>query len=214
MKKIAGAPMKGQRGTSSRKVFGMSLQELQHQGLSTNGIPDVVRDIVEYLTRHGKLRSDSFFFEKMREEYNSKGLKQEGLFRVNGSLKTVEQLRVKYETGEEVDLVAEGDISSAANTKQYGRNANTLRELLRQLPEAHYRLLKYLCHFLRKVTEHHSENKMNISNLATVFGPNCFQTRMFFIEVVLQLNSLKSVWCLFLGSLDLLVCGDVECQKP
>ncbi|XP_042323063.1 protein FAM13A isoform X1 [Sceloporus undulatus] len=182
MKKIAGAPMKGQRGVSCRKVFGVSLQELQHQGLSTNGIPDVVRDIVEYLTQHG--------------------LKQEGLFRVNGSLKTVEQLRVKYESGEEVDLVADGDISSAASllklflrelpdrvitsaahpkfmqlyqdTKQYGLSANTLRELLRQLPEAHYQLLKYLCHFLRRVTEHHSENKMNISNLATVFGPNCF----------------------------------------
>ncbi|XP_008109247.1 protein FAM13A isoform X1 [Anolis carolinensis] len=182
MKKIACAPLKGQRGIPVRRVFGTNLQELQQQGLSKNGIPDVVWDIVEYLTRHG--------------------LKQEGLFRVNGSLKTVEQLRLKYESGEEVDLVADGDVSSAASllklflrelpdrvitsaahpkfmqlyqdSRQHGLNANSLRELLRQLPEVHYRLLKYLCHFLRRVAEHHSENKMNISNLATVFGPNCF----------------------------------------
>ncbi|KAJ7327144.1 hypothetical protein JRQ81_016903 [Phrynocephalus forsythii] len=182
IKKIAAAPLSSQKGTAGRKMFGVSLRELQQQGLSKNGIPVVVRDIVEYLTRHG--------------------LNQEGLFRVNGSLKTVEQLRGKYETGEEVDLDLEGDVSSAASllklflrdlpdrvitsiahpkfmqfyqdNKHYGLNTNTLRELIKQLPETHYCLLKYLCQFLRTVAEHQSENKMNISNLATVFGPNCF----------------------------------------
>ncbi|XP_062992302.1 protein FAM13A isoform X1 [Elgaria multicarinata webbii] len=183
MKKIAGPPLNRLRGTSCRKVFGVSLQEMQQRGLSKNGIPAVVWDIVEYLTWHG--------------------LKQEGLFRVNGNLKTVEQLQAKYESGEEVELAAEGDVSSVASllklflrelpervipaaahakfvqlyqdTSNYGLNANILRELLRQLPDAHYCLLKYLCQFLRRVAEHHSENKMNVSNLATVFGPNCFR---------------------------------------
>ncbi|XP_061439016.1 protein FAM13A isoform X2 [Rhineura floridana] len=183
MKKIAAAPLNRPRGTSGHKVFGVGLQELQQQGLSKNGIPAIVCDVVEYLTWHG--------------------LKQEGLFRVNGNLKIVEQLRVKYESGEEVELATEGDISSAASLlklflrelpdrvitsaahpkfirlyqdiQNYGLNVNILRELLRQLPEAHYCLLKYLCRFLRTVAEHHSENKMNISNLATVFGPNCFR---------------------------------------
>uniref|UniRef100_A0A8C3M4Z1 Family with sequence similarity 13 member A n=1 Tax=Chrysolophus pictus TaxID=9089 RepID=A0A8C3M4Z1_CHRPC len=49
-----------------------------------------------------------------------------------------------------------------------------LRELLKELPDAHYCLLKYLCQFLIKVAEHHVENRMNLCNLATVFGPNCF----------------------------------------
>ncbi|XP_066488213.1 protein FAM13A isoform X1 [Tiliqua scincoides] len=179
---VAAAPLSKQKGTSCRKVFGVSLQELQQQGLIKNGIPEVVWDIVEYLTWHG--------------------LKQEGLFRVNGSLKTVEQLRVKYESGEKVELAAEGDVSSAASLlklflrelpdgvitsavhpkfmqlyqdiRKYGLNASALRDLLRQLPEAHYCLLKYLCAFLRRVAEHHSENRMTLSNLATVFGPNCF----------------------------------------
>ncbi|XP_063166466.1 protein FAM13A isoform X2 [Candoia aspera] len=182
MKKIAVPPPSRQKGTCSQKFFGASLQEMQQEGLSNCGIPTVVWDIVEYLSWHG--------------------LSQEGLFRVNGNLKTVEQLRVKYESGDQVDLAAEGDVSSAASllklflrelpdrvipsaiypkliqlyqaSQKYGLETSDLRDLLRQMPETHYCLLKYLCHFLKRVAEHHSENKMTVSNLATVFGPNCF----------------------------------------
>ncbi|XP_025021943.1 protein FAM13A isoform X3 [Python bivittatus] len=182
MKKIAVPLPRRPKGTCSRKLFGTGLQEMQQEGLSKCGIPTVVWDIVEYLSWHG--------------------LKQEGLFRVNGNLKTVEQLRAKYESGDQVDLAAEGDISSAASllklflrelpdrvipsaiypkfiqlyqaSQKYGLETNELRDLLMQMPETHYCLLKYLCYFLKRVAEHHSENKMTISNLATVFGPNCF----------------------------------------
>ncbi|XP_054846357.1 protein FAM13A isoform X2 [Eublepharis macularius] len=181
MKRIAASAPRGRRRVAcGRKVFGVGLAELQQRGLSRDGVPTVVWELVEYLARHG--------------------LAQEGLFRVNGNLKTVEHLRAKYESGEDADLAAEGDVSSAASLlklflrelpdgvitsalhpkfiqlyqdkQNYGLNA--LRELLRQLPEAHYRLLKYLCQFLRRVAEHHAENRMTLSNLATVFGPNCF----------------------------------------
>lgn len=54
------------------------------------------------------------------------GLTSEGLFRVNGNLKTVEHLRAKYENGETVDLPAEGDVSSAASL---------LKLFLRELPD-------------------------------------------------------------------------------
>ncbi|XP_037235118.1 protein FAM13A isoform X3 [Falco rusticolus] len=182
MKKIAVLPLNKQRDTTCPKVFGVSLLELQQQGLSKNGIPIIVWNIVEYLTQHG--------------------MTQEGLFRVNGSMKMVEQLRLQYERGEEVELVKDGDVYSAAsllklflrelpdgiitsalhprfielyqdprNDKQKESN---LKELLKELPDAHYCLLKYLCQFLVKVAEHHVENRMNLCNLATVFGPNCF----------------------------------------
>uniref|UniRef100_A0A8C4TUD6 Family with sequence similarity 13 member A n=1 Tax=Falco tinnunculus TaxID=100819 RepID=A0A8C4TUD6_FALTI len=182
MKKIAVLPLNKQRDTICPKVFGVSLLELQQQGLSKNGIPIIVWNIVEYLTQHG--------------------MTQEGLFRVNGSMKMVEQLRLQYERGEEVELVKDGDVYSAAsllklflrelpdgiitsalhprfielyqdprNDKQKESN---LKELLKELPDAHYCLLKYLCQFLVKVAEHHVENRMNLCNLATVFGPNCF----------------------------------------
>uniref|UniRef100_A0A669QF79 Family with sequence similarity 13 member A n=1 Tax=Phasianus colchicus TaxID=9054 RepID=A0A669QF79_PHACC len=183
MKKIASLPLNKQKDATRPKVFGVSLLELQQHGLSKNGIPIVVWNIVEYLTQHG--------------------MTQEGLFRVNGSMKTVEQLRLQYERGEEVELVKDGDVYSAASLLklflrelpdgiitsalqskliqlyQDGRNEvqkeRNLRELLKELPDAHYCLLKYLCQFLIKVAEHHVENRMNLCNLATVFGPNCFQ---------------------------------------
>uniref|UniRef100_A0A8C2TCW9 Family with sequence similarity 13 member A n=1 Tax=Coturnix japonica TaxID=93934 RepID=A0A8C2TCW9_COTJA len=182
MKKIALLPLNKQKDAIHPKVFGVSLLELQQQGLSKNGIPIVVWNIVEYLTQHG--------------------MTQEGLFRVNGSIKTVEQLRLQYERGEEVDLIKDGDVYSAASLLklflrelpdgiitsalhskfiqlyQDGRNEvqkeRNLRDLLKELPDAHYSLLKYLCQFLIKVAEHNVENRMNICNLATVFGPNCF----------------------------------------
>ncbi|KAM7112468.1 protein FAM13A isoform 4-T4 [Ciconia maguari] len=182
MKKIAALPLNKQRDTTCPKVFGVSLLELQQQGLSKNGIPIVVWNIVEYLTQHG--------------------MTQEGLFRVNGSMKMVEQLRLQYERGEEVELVKDGDVYSAASllklflrelpdgiitsalhprfiqlyqdTRNDTQKESNLKELLKELPDAHYCLLKYLCQFLIKVAEHHVENRMSLCNLATVFGPNCF----------------------------------------
>ncbi|XP_014745280.1 PREDICTED: protein FAM13A isoform X2 [Sturnus vulgaris] len=183
MKKIAVLPLNKQRDTTCPKVFGVSLVELQQQGLSKNGIPIVVWNIVEYLTQHG--------------------MTQEGLFRVNGSMKMVEQLRLQYERGEEVELVKDADVYSAASLlklflrelpdgvitsalhprfiqlyQDVSRNdtqkESYLKELLKELPDAHYCLLKYLCQFLIKVAEHHIENRMNLCNLATIFGPNCF----------------------------------------
>ncbi|XP_070587109.1 protein FAM13A-like isoform X1 [Erythrolamprus reginae] len=183
VKKVAVQPPSRQKGSCPhRRLFGAGLREMEQEGLSKGGVPTVVRDVVEYLSWHG--------------------LAQEGLFRVNGNLKTVEQLRTKFEAGDQIDLAAEADVSSAASllklflrelpdrvipsalypkfiqlyqaSQKCGLETSDLRDLLRQMPDTHYRLLKYLCHFLKRVAEHHSENKMTVSNLATVFGPNCF----------------------------------------
>ncbi|XP_047711742.1 protein FAM13A isoform X6 [Prionailurus viverrinus] len=59
----------------------------------------------------------------------------------------------------------------------YDRNDaqdSSLRALIKELPDVHYCLLKYLCQFLTEVAKHHVQNRMNVHNLATVFGPNCF----------------------------------------
>uniref|UniRef100_A0A8C0T049 Rho-GAP domain-containing protein n=2 Tax=Canis lupus TaxID=9612 RepID=A0A8C0T049_CANLF len=182
MKKIVAVPLNEQRNSSYKKLFGVSLQDLQQQGLTENGIPAIVGTLVDYLTKHG--------------------LTQEGLFRVNGNVKVVEQLRWKFESGAPVELGKDGDVCSAASLLklflrelpesvitstlyprfiqlfQDDRNdaqENSLRDLIKELPDTHYCLLKYLCQFLTKVAKHHVENRMNVHNLATVFGPNCFQ---------------------------------------
>ncbi|XP_027973628.1 protein FAM13A-like, partial [Eumetopias jubatus] len=182
MKKIVAVPLNEQRNSTYKKLFGVSLQDLQQQGLTENGIPAIVGTIVEYLVKHG--------------------LTQEGLFRVNGNVKVVEQLRCKFESGAPVELGRDGDVCSAASLLKLflrelpesvvtsalhprfiqlfrdDRNdaqESSLRNLIEELPDTHYCLLKYLCQFLTKVAKHHVQNRMNIHNLATVFGPNCFQ---------------------------------------
>ncbi|XP_077925080.1 protein FAM13A isoform X2 [Halichoerus grypus] len=181
MKKIVAVPLNEQRNSTYKKLFGVSLQDLQQQGLTENGIPAIVGTIVEYLVKHG--------------------LTQEGLFRVNGNVKVVEQLRCKFESGAPVELGRDGDVCSAASLLKLflrelpesvvtstlhprfvqlfrdDRNdaqESSLRDLIEELPDTHYCLLKYLCQFLTKVAKHHVQNRMNVHNLATVFGPNCF----------------------------------------
>ncbi|XP_066574476.1 protein FAM13A isoform X2 [Amia ocellicauda] len=181
MKKIVQLPLLKQKDPNLWKVFGVSLLELEQQGRVKEGIPGVVRSMVEYIKEHG--------------------LQTEGLFRVNGNVKVVERLRLRFESEERVDLLQEADICSVASLlKQYLRDLPegvitstvqpalltlyqecnedqllpSLKELLQQLPDIHYRLLKYLCHFLTQVEKQHKDNRMTAFNLATVFGPNIF----------------------------------------
>ncbi|XP_060272876.1 protein FAM13A isoform X10 [Ovis aries] len=180
MKRMVAVPLHAQSSPTYTKLFGVSLQDLHRQGLTENGVPAIVGSIVEYLTAHG--------------------LTQEGLFRVNGNVKVVEQLRWKFESGVPVELGRDGDVCAAASLLklflrelpesvitstlqprflqlfQDERNdeESNLRALIEELPDTHYCLLKYLCQFLSKVAKHHVQNRMNVHNLATVFGPNCF----------------------------------------
>uniref|UniRef100_A0A8C1TX36 Family with sequence similarity 13 member A n=1 Tax=Cyprinus carpio TaxID=7962 RepID=A0A8C1TX36_CYPCA len=166
--------------TVGKKVFGVSLLELRDLGLVKDGVPVVVRSMVEYLEKHG--------------------LRLEGLFRVNGSVRTVDNLRQRFDGGEEVDLHQDADTCAVASLlKQFFRDlpeglihpsihspliqlyqgesgdfCKDLRELLLQLPDIHYSLLHYLCHFLSQVEQEHAHNRMTATNLATVFGPNVF----------------------------------------
>lgn len=54
MKKIVAVPLSEQKNSTYKKLFGVSLQDLQQQGLTVNGIPTIVGNIVEYLTKNGK----------------------------------------------------------------------------------------------------------------------------------------------------------------
>uniref|UniRef100_A0A673NJD9 Rho-GAP domain-containing protein n=1 Tax=Sinocyclocheilus rhinocerous TaxID=307959 RepID=A0A673NJD9_9TELE len=161
--------------TAGKKIFGVSLLELRGLGLVKDGVPVVVRSMVEYLEKHG--------------------LRLEGLFRVNGSVRTVDNLRQRFDGGEEVDLHQDADACAVASLlKKFLRDLpeglihpsihspliqlyqgeSDVRELLLQLPDIHYSLLHYLCHFLSQVEQEHAHNRMTATNLATVFGPNVF----------------------------------------
>ncbi|XP_036842525.1 rho GTPase-activating protein 29 isoform X2 [Oncorhynchus mykiss] len=61
-----------------------------------------------------------------------------------------------------------------------------IRDLLRQLPPAHYRTLCFLMAHLHRVTEQAEENKMTASNLGIIFGPTLVKPRQTDAEVSLS----------------------------
>ncbi|XP_028449892.1 protein FAM13A isoform X5 [Perca flavescens] len=184
IKKMVQIPIRQPRTVTAKhtKLFGVSLFELQEKGLVEDGVPLVLRRMVEHLCKHA--------------------LHQEGLFRVNGNVRAVETLKQRLESGEEVDLLSESDLCTVASLlKRYLRDLpvglvdstvqqaliqhhqecgddvswSDMRHLLQQLPDVHHSLLRYLCHFLTHVECNHEENRMTAFNLATVFGPSVFQ---------------------------------------
>jgi len=56
------------------------------------------------------------------------------------------------------------------------RRMDQLRKLVRDLPEIHLETLKYLTSHLCQVAEHSTLNKMEVRNLAIVFGPTLVRT--------------------------------------
>ncbi|KAG7523790.1 rho GTPase-activating protein 29-like isoform X1 [Solea senegalensis] len=61
-----------------------------------------------------------------------------------------------------------------------------IKDLLRQLPPAHYRTLQFLIEHLHRVTERSEENKMTASNLGIIFGPTLIKPRQGDAEVSLS----------------------------
>uniref|UniRef100_A0A672P6T1 Rho GTPase-activating protein 29 n=1 Tax=Sinocyclocheilus grahami TaxID=75366 RepID=A0A672P6T1_SINGR len=61
-----------------------------------------------------------------------------------------------------------------------------IRDLLRQLPAAHYKTLQFLITHLDRVSEQAEENKMTASNLGIIFGPTLIKPRQLEVEVSLS----------------------------
>ncbi|XP_005557930.2 protein FAM13B isoform X7 [Macaca fascicularis] len=182
MRKSSSPSLSNCNSVLANKIFGIPLDELQQGGHPDNEVPFIVRHVVDYIEEHG-------------------GLEQQGLFQVNGNAETVEWLRQRYDSGEEVDLVKEADVPSAISLlrfflqelpepvipgslhihlMQLSQDYNNedefgrkLRFLLQQLPPVNYSLLKFLCRFLANVASHHEEI-WSANSLAAVFGPDVF----------------------------------------
>ncbi|XP_072351444.1 protein FAM13A isoform X3 [Scyliorhinus torazame] len=218
VKRIMAHPLSTQRPRGGGKVFGVSLCDLQQQGKMVDGVPLVVQHMVGYL-----------------QEY---GLEQEGLFRVNGNVKVVEQLRQRYDAGEKPDLAWEADVCSVASllklflrelpdsliisslhsqfmqlNQDHSGNEEELQWLLRQLPDVNYSVLKFLCHFLTQVAAAHRINRMTVYNLATVFGPNVFHVSPGF-EGIKEQNISNKLMATLLENYDVLFENADEMEAP
>ncbi|NXY32316.1 FA13A protein, partial [Pomatorhinus ruficollis] len=166
-----------------RSKFGVPLETLV-QDAKQCGVPSLVTQMVEYLEVFG--------------------LERVGIFRIGGSANKVKELRQKYNQGEKVDLINDGDVDSVASLlklflkelpvavfpdnicsgllktfQEHKLNTTecieNLRELLSCLPEAHQNLLQFLSAFLSKVATYSAVNFMTLENLAIVFGPALFK---------------------------------------
>uniref|UniRef100_A0AAZ3NMD1 Rho GTPase-activating protein 29 n=1 Tax=Oncorhynchus tshawytscha TaxID=74940 RepID=A0AAZ3NMD1_ONCTS len=92
-----------------------------------------------------------------------------------------------------------------------------IRDLLRQLPPAHYRTLRFLTAHLHRVTEQAEENKMTASNLGIIFGPTLVKPRQTDAEV--SLSSLVDYpyqvsSCIYTCRLPLTLPGIYTCRLP
>ncbi|XP_077426982.1 protein FAM13A isoform X2 [Vanacampus margaritifer] len=183
MKKMVQMPVLRARSLVAKhnRLFGAPLPELEERGLTEDGVPLVVRRMVDHLRNNA--------------------LQQEGLFRVNGSVRAIEALRQRLESDEDADIGSDTDTCTVASLlKRYLRDlpqglvepgvqkalvqhyqefgdegsCSTLREQLKKLPGIQLSLLRYLCHFLTLVDSNHQHNRMNAQNLAVVFGPSVF----------------------------------------
>ncbi|XP_071987306.1 protein FAM13C isoform X6 [Engystomops pustulosus] len=148
-----------------------------------SGVPLLMKEAVQYLSTFG--------------------LEHKGLFRVTGSLKKVIALKSKYDGGEPVDLIEEGDIDTVASLlklclkelpegvipestqssfitvyKDYRSEEDEcnkhLKHLIEGLSQTHFIVLHYLCTFFIKVASYSEKNKMTLENLAIVLGPSFF----------------------------------------
>eukprot|EP00761_Pharyngomonas_kirbyi_P000919 gb/GECH01000920.1/.p1 GENE.gb/GECH01000920.1/~~gb/GECH01000920.1/.p1 ORF type:complete len:682 (+),score=206.72 gb/GECH01000920.1/:1-2046(+) len=131
-----------------------------------------------------------------------KGMHVEGLYRVSGNQKKINDLQKEYDRGEDPDLsryglfVVSGMIKNffsllpeplmtysrydkwmeAQKIKDTNQKLSTIKNLVWQLPENNRRVLAFLISHLNRVTGNKIKNKMTVQNLAIVFGPTLFRS--------------------------------------
>ncbi|XP_077122731.1 rho GTPase-activating protein 8 isoform X6 [Ranitomeya variabilis] len=157
--------------------FGVSLQYLKNKNKG-DLIPPVMKQTISYL--------------------KTKGLRTEGIFRRSVSAHIIKDIQKLYNLGKPVNFEEYGDEHVPASIlKTFLRElpeplltfgsyrtileitsvesilrVNRCKQIVHDLPEHNYAVLKYLMCFLNMVSTESLSNKMTASNLACVFGVN------------------------------------------
>uniref|UniRef100_H2YG57 Active breakpoint cluster region-related protein n=1 Tax=Ciona savignyi TaxID=51511 RepID=H2YG57_CIOSA len=162
----------------SNGVFGVKIGVTAKR--ESTGIPSIVRKCVAEVER--------------------RGMEEIGIYRVSGVASEIQALKASFDTNRKdvTMLLGEVDINAVAGVlKLYFRELpeplftdsryrdfvgassltdpdvkqHTMKQLINDLPAPNYRTLHFMREHLIKVSQFESENKMNLHNLATVFGP-------------------------------------------
>ncbi|NXA48746.1 RHG22 protein, partial [Nothocercus julius] len=165
-----------------------------------------LEDTVQYERRYGQ-RLAPLLVEQCVDFIRERGLTEEGLFRMPGQANLVKDLQDSFDCGEKPLFDSNTDVHTVASllklylrelpepvipfakyedflscgqllSKDEGEGTQELVKQVKNLPQANYNLLKYICKFLDEVQAHSSVNKMSVQNLATVFGPNILRPKM------------------------------------
>ncbi|NXM30762.1 RHG22 protein, partial [Oxyruncus cristatus] len=165
-----------------------------------------LEDTVQYERKYGQ-RLAPLLVEQCVDFIRERGLTEEGLFRMPGQANLVKDLQDSFDCGEKPLFDSNTDVHTVASllklylrelpepvipfakyedflscgqllSKDEGEGTQELVKQVKNLPQANYNLLKYICKFLDEVQAHSSINKMSVQNLATVFGPNILRPKM------------------------------------
>ncbi|XP_022237841.1 uncharacterized protein LOC106478506 [Limulus polyphemus] len=167
-----------------RKTFGVPLEVLVERNSSQSSVPFVVNRLCHFILENG--------------------LKQEGIFRIEGNAHLIDKLKTAFDQTGDALLETEGDVPSVASLLKLFfqelpepvvpvslcpeflnavRACGTWREecarrlkcLLENMPFVNFNLLKYFSQFLQEVASYEDQNKMGPLALGIVFGPNIFR---------------------------------------
>ncbi|PWA24385.1 hypothetical protein CCH79_00011947 [Gambusia affinis] len=164
-----------------------------------------LEETVLYERRYG-VRLVPLVVEQCVTFIRERGLHEVGLFRQPGRTSLVKELQEAFDSGERPSFDSRTDVHTVASLlKLYLRQLpeplvpyshyqdfllcgqklfsdrtvglEELKNLLHELPVANFNLLNFICQFLNEVQSCSSSNKMNVQNLATVFGPNILRAK-------------------------------------
>ncbi|XP_066476996.1 rho GTPase-activating protein 22 isoform X2 [Tiliqua scincoides] len=159
-----------------------------------------LEDTVQYEKKYGQHQAP-LLVEQCVDFIRQRGLTEEGLFRMPGQANLVKDLQNSFDCGEKPLFDSNTDVHTVASllklylrelpepvipfaryedflscgqllSKDKGEGTQELAKQVKNLPQANYNLLKYICKFLDEVQSYSNLNKMSVQNLATVFGPN------------------------------------------
>merc|ERR1712223_840283 len=178
-------------------VFGSTLRELQLQDLSD--VPHFVKKCIEAIEKGDLLKTD-------------------GVYRQSGNLSTIQKIRLQVDQGnlgildsvEDVHVLTGslklffrelkeplipwdivGKLLLAANHQSKKQKIKQIKDCVAAMPTSHRATLAFLLKHLLKVTQFKEKNRMQIPNLAIVFGPTLMWPPAHLVSVNLALDMMQ-----------------------
>lgn len=170
-------------------IFGTRIEEVMEfeKKRSARKVPLIMEACIDFLTKHGletegifRLPGRMLLVRDLKDRFDegetvNLDIEEEDVHSVASLLK--QYLRelpeclipfASYQNFMNIAMRFQGKKTEQAQMDE----VLTLKEAMKDVPPCNYNALKYLCHFLHKLSENTTSTKMDAHNLARVFGPN------------------------------------------